>query len=138
MKKLILSFLTISTITQATRANDQAMETLIDVSTIIALSAAAYYGGPKFIEYVQTRLNSAAEENIAESTAKTNSTQTSSKAVDEATARWILANTKACPRCKVRIEKNGGCDYIKCYVCGNEFCWKCSHYHNHGNHVCRK
>lgn len=130
MKKLILSLLTLS-IAAPVRANDQAMETFVDVSTIIALSAAAYYGGPKLVEYLRTQLN-------LEAAVKAVKTGKTAQSADEATAAWILANTKACPRCKVRIEKNGGCDYIKCYVCGNEFCWKCSHYHNHGNHVCRK
>lgn len=33
-----------------------------------------------------------------------------------------LTNTKACPRCNVRIEKNGGCDHMTCR-CGYEFWW---------------
>jgi IBR (half RING finger) domain-containing protein len=136
MKKFILSVVVLSAITPAAplRANDQALETLVDVSTIIALSAAAYYGGPKLVEYIRAQLNPAA---VVQNSKLVKNAQTAQSA-DAATAAWILANTKPCPRCKVRIEKNGGCDYIKCYICGNEFCWKCSHYHNHGNHVCRK
>lgn len=49
---------------------------------------------------------------------------------------WIHAHTKPCPHCGVRIEKNGGCDYIQCTQCGYEFCWECAHPHNHATHVC--
>ena len=43
------------------------------------------------------------------------------------TANWILANTKKCPMCAVRIEKNQGCNHIKCVNkgCRFEFCWTC-------------
>ena len=43
------------------------------------------------------------------------------------TANWILANTKKCPLCAVRIEKNQGCNHIKCTNkgCRFEFCWTC-------------
>eukprot|EP00924_Labyrinthula_sp_SR-Ha-C_P006681 augustus_masked-scaffold_29-processed-gene-1.14-mRNA-1 protein AED:0.13 eAED:0.14 QI:0/-1/0/1/-1/1/1/0/486 len=42
------------------------------------------------------------------------------------TANWILANTKTCPKCSVRIEKNQGCNHMKCLKCGYEYCWHCS------------
>jgi ariadne-1 len=41
---------------------------------------------------------------------------------------WLLANTKACPKCKNPIEKNGGCMHMTCRKpggCGHEFCWIC-------------
>jgi ariadne-1 len=43
------------------------------------------------------------------------------------TANWILANTKRCPRCAVRIEKNQGCNHMRCTNkgCRFEFCWTC-------------
>lgn len=43
------------------------------------------------------------------------------------TANWILANTKKCPICSVRIEKGQGCNHMKCSNkgCRFEFCWTC-------------
>tara|TARA_B100000795_G_C22717256_1_gene405962 strand:- start:36 stop:1049 length:1014 start_codon:yes stop_codon:yes gene_type:complete len=42
---------------------------------------------------------------------------------------WIMANTKACPKCKVNIEKNQGCQHMTCHSntggCGHQFCWIC-------------
>lgn len=28
------------------------------------------------------------------------------------TAHWIIANTKKCPKCAIRIEKNQGCNHV--------------------------
>lgn len=42
------------------------------------------------------------------------------------TANWILANTKACPKCSSRIEKNQGCNHMTCQRCRHEFCWICN------------
>lgn len=41
------------------------------------------------------------------------------------TANWILANTKKCPQCNARIEKNQGCNHMNCKICKHEFCWIC-------------
>jgi len=41
------------------------------------------------------------------------------------TAHWIMANTKKCPKCLVRIEKNQGCNHMTCRSCKHEFCWVC-------------
>jgi ariadne-1 len=41
------------------------------------------------------------------------------------TANWILANTKPCPKCQSRIEKNQGCNHMSCQQCKYEFCWIC-------------
>ena len=41
------------------------------------------------------------------------------------TANWILANTKKCPVCQTRIEKNQGCNHMNCKLCKHEFCWIC-------------
>lgn len=31
---------------------------------------------------------------------------------DSETSNWIAANTKECPKCKVTIEKDGGCNHM--------------------------
>eukprot|EP01038_Epipyxis_sp_PR26KG_P016115 gene16115-21902_t len=41
------------------------------------------------------------------------------------TANWILANTRKCPECNTRIEKNQGCNHMTCRMCKYEFCWIC-------------
>lgn len=46
---------------------------------------------------------------------------------------WINENTQRCPKlgCNNPIEKNGGCDWIRC-KCRHEFCWICdSEWFNH-------
>lgn len=30
-----------------------------------------------------------------------------------------------CPRCHIRIEKNGGCNHMQCFNCKHDFCWMC-------------
>lgn len=40
-------------------------------------------------------------------------------------AQWIVSNTKKCPRCFTRIERNHGCNHMVCTKCQHEFCWVC-------------
>jgi ariadne-1 len=40
---------------------------------------------------------------------------------------WERTNTRPCPTCQRRIEKNGGCNHMTCSQCGYEFCWICGH-----------
>jgi ariadne-1 len=51
------------------------------------------------------------------------------KTIDEGdNCKWIMANTKNCPKCKNPIEKNGGCMHMTCRPpggCHHEFCWIC-------------
>jgi len=46
---------------------------------------------------------------------------------DSETYNWLVANTKACPKCSTSIEKNGGCNHMTCKngACKYEFCWVC-------------
>jgi ariadne-1 len=45
---------------------------------------------------------------------------------DGETHKWIMVNTKDCPKCNSAIEKNGGCNHMTCRKCTYEFCWICS------------
>lgn len=59
-----------------------------------------------------------------------------------ATAKWLLVNTKDCPKCKRPIEKNQGCNFMKCRNpgCEQEFCWLClADWKTHNDHFkCNK
>nr|CAX73081.1 ariadne 2 [Schistosoma japonicum] len=44
---------------------------------------------------------------------------------DSGTANYMTAHTKDCPSCHVCIEKNEGCNHMKCSLCHYEFCWVC-------------
>lgn len=57
--------------------------------------------------------------------------------VDKANKEWLQKNTRACPRCKASVEKNGGCHHMTCKLCKHQFCWKCLNPHDHTmNHPC--
>jgi hypothetical protein len=32
---------------------------------------------------------------------------------------------KECPKCSTKIEKNGGCNWVQCRNCAENFCWMC-------------
>eukprot|EP00906_Rhabdomonas_costata_P024337 RCo035000 len=40
-------------------------------------------------------------------------------------SKWVLCNTKPCPKCQSPIEKNDGCNHMTCSKCRHEFCWIC-------------
>ena len=59
---------------------------------------------------------------------------------EELNNKWIKANTKECPNCHQKIEKNKGCNYMYCDPkaggCGHSFCYICEidwkiHINNH-------
>uniref|UniRef100_A0A3P9CFG2 RBR-type E3 ubiquitin transferase n=1 Tax=Maylandia zebra TaxID=106582 RepID=A0A3P9CFG2_9CICH len=39
---------------------------------------------------------------------------------------WLANNSRCCPHCFSRIEKNGGCDHMLCTQCGQDFSWCCA------------
>ena len=41
---------------------------------------------------------------------------------------------KNCPKCKSRIEKNGGCNHMRCSSCNYEFCWLCMRHYKFGHY----
>ena len=38
---------------------------------------------------------------------------------------WKYKNSKACPRCKIMITRDDGCNRMECSYCGFAFCWEC-------------
>jgi len=46
---------------------------------------------------------------------------------DSETSKWISVHTKDCPKCKMPIEKDGGCNHMSCKnkSCSFQFCWLC-------------
>ena len=57
---------------------------------------------------------------------------------DGDTAKWLMINTKQCPKCKVNIEKNQGCNHMTCRKCKHEFCWICFANWSGHNYQCTK
>lgn len=47
---------------------------------------------------------------------------------------WAAGNTRRCPNCKVRIQKNGGCQHMTCRRCGYEFHWCCGQKYRNSYH----
>jgi hypothetical protein len=41
------------------------------------------------------------------------------------TLKYLKTFAKQCPKCKVNIEKNKGCDHMTCTRCSTQFCWNC-------------
>eukprot|EP01102_Stenamoeba_stenopodia_P015200 TRINITY_DN515_c0_g1_i2.p1 TRINITY_DN515_c0_g1~~TRINITY_DN515_c0_g1_i2.p1 ORF type:complete len:440 (+),score=84.79 TRINITY_DN515_c0_g1_i2:217-1536(+) len=39
--------------------------------------------------------------------------------------KWKKKNAKKCPKCRVDIEKESGCNHIICTSCSHQFCWLC-------------
>ncbi|CAM9315029.1 unnamed protein product, partial [Ectocarpus fasciculatus] len=49
------------------------------------------------------------------------------------TANWMIVNTKKCPKCDARTEKNQGCNHMTCRLCKHDYCWICmSPWREHG------
>jgi hypothetical protein len=48
----------------------------------------------------------------------------------------IQRQTKQCPNCSKKIEKNGGCRHMHCTQCRTEFCWECVQMINRNGQYC--
>ena len=64
---------------------------------------------------------------------------------EEKSNKWIQANTKECPNCHQKIEKNKGCNYMLCNKnfggCGHAFCYVCEtewSKHSKDHFICNK
>lgn len=56
-------------------------------------------------------------------------------AKDLSSIKWMMENTKPCPKCKASIEKNDGCFMMTCRSCSAQFCWLClGDWSTHSNH----
>ena len=49
------------------------------------------------------------------------------RASDKSYSNWSMRkkNVDKCPNCKLRIEKESGCNHMTCWYCKYEFCWIC-------------
>ncbi len=59
----------------------------------------------------------------------------------DTTELWLLAQTKPCPKCNVRIEKARACNHMSCSKCRHQFCWLCMadwSRHSGGSFVCNR
>ncbi len=57
---------------------------------------------------------------------------------DSESENWLKLYTRACPKCKAMISKDGGCQYMRCQTCNTGFCWLCMGLFDHKNHDCNK
>lgn len=55
--------------------------------------------------------------------------QSTSASKEESSANylWLVTHSKKCPNpnCQAPIQKNEGCNHVKCYRCKHDFCWIC-------------
>eukprot|EP01111_Echinosteliopsis_oligospora_P017147 TRINITY_DN7338_c0_g1_i1.p1 TRINITY_DN7338_c0_g1~~TRINITY_DN7338_c0_g1_i1.p1 ORF type:complete len:261 (-),score=47.06 TRINITY_DN7338_c0_g1_i1:21-728(-) len=84
--------------------------------------------GNNFFTCIKCKEKTCVKHKVAFHTGVTCSEFDKTLAEDEAALQlWKEQNTKKCPaqNCQVNIEKNGGCDHMKCFKCKHEFCWSC-------------
>ena len=62
-------------------------------------------------------LNASSEFNLAETFTP--------NASESATQSWKKDYTRPCPKCASPIQKEGGCNHIRCGKCHTNFCWAC-------------
>lgn len=47
------------------------------------------------------------------------------EAADGASSAWFVQHTKPCPKCKVAVERAGGCNKVVCSQCHTAMCFAC-------------
>eukprot|EP00667_Euglena_gracilis_P009204 EG_transcript_9329 len=47
------------------------------------------------------------------------------KALDDASAQFVMRTSKQCPGCQVQTYKFTGCNHMKCTQCNVDWCWLC-------------
>ena len=57
---------------------------------------------------------------------------------DKASVSWLMQFTKECPKCKITINKDGGCNHMHCKQCDHHFCWVCLGPFANYSHACNK
>ncbi|XP_066565528.1 ankyrin repeat and IBR domain-containing protein 1-like isoform X1 [Amia ocellicauda] len=63
---------------------------------------------------------------------------------DVVNSLWLLNNSKPCPNCETPIQKNEGCNHMKCFRCKFNFCWIClddwrlHSYNTGGSYTCTR
>lgn len=53
------------------------------------------------------------------------------KGTESVDAKYLIDNSKPCPHCGARTEKNGGCLFMTCARCTKNWCWKCGGFDHH-------
>ena len=53
------------------------------------------------------------------------------KGSDNLDTKWILEQSKACPKCGTRTRKEGGCMHVTCTICHLPWCWQCGQSDHH-------
>ena len=54
--------------------------------------------------------------------------------IDDEFGRWAArSDVNPCPKCRVPVEKDEGCQHMTCAVCHYQWCWVCGgkYTHNH-------
>ena len=55
--------------------------------------------------------------------------------MNAATEAFLSENTQSCPQCGSSITRNGGCNHMKCSICGCDFCYVCGqNWRGHANY----
>ena len=58
------------------------------------------------------------------------------KSLDKEFLNWKKnKNLKRCPKCKIYIEKNKGCNHMTCSNCKFEWCWLCEGKYEYGHYT---